>query len=246
MKFFVTHAIPRVNKTLGKGHILSLTLIFFPLLSLLISGGSAFGQFGASLNGTVQDSTGAVIPGATVTLTNTATQQRRSTTTSGSGTYAFGELPPGTYAVSATATGFKSASLTNVSVAAETPRTADITMQTGGASDTVTVDADLVPTLQTSDASIGNTITAEAVERLPTNGGDPYELVRTAPGITGDSARSGSGTSVFLPNGAGAGQSNSGVFQTENQVQISVDELLGRRWTQLRSPDQGGVEERFE
>jgi len=223
MKFFVTHAIPRVNKTLGKGHILSLTLIFFPLLSLLISGGSAFGQFGASLNGTVQDSTGAVIPGATVTLTNTATQQRRSTTTSGSGTYAFGELPPGTYAVSATATGFKSASLTNVSVAAETPRTADITMQTGGASDTVTVDADLVPTLQTSDASIGNTITAEAVERLPTNGGDPYELVRTAPGITGDSARSGSGTSVFLPNGAGAGQSNSGVFQTENQVQISAD-----------------------
>lgn len=95
-------------------------------------------------------------------------------------------------------------------------------LATGTANETVTVDADQVPVMQTSDASIGNTITAETIQRLPTNGGDPYELLRTAPGITGDSARSGSGTSVFLPNGAGPGQSNSGIFQTENQVQISA------------------------
>ena len=60
------------------------------------------------------------------------------------------------------------------------------------------------------------------MERLPSFGADPYELLRTAPGISGDSARSGSGEAIFLPNGAGPGQSNSGIYQTENQVQISA------------------------
>jgi len=188
----------------------------------MMAGWRAEAQFGASLNGTVADSTGAVIPGAKVTLTNVANNQVRTATSSGDGAYNFTELAPGSYNVSATAMGFKMASLTAVSVAAETPRTANITMTTGGASDTVTVNADTLPTLQTSDASIGSTLDNEAIEKLPANGGDVYELLRTAPGITGDSARSGSGTSVFLPNGAGPGGSNSGIFQTENQVQISA------------------------
>jgi hypothetical protein len=57
---------------------------------------------------------------------------------------------------------------------------------------------------------------------LPTIGSDPYELLRTAPGITGTGARSGTGQAVFLPNAAGPGGSNSGIFQTENEVQIAA------------------------
>src|SRR6202051_786453 len=191
-------------------------------IAVLLGGGAALGQFGASVNGTVEDQTGAVVPGATVTLTNQATQQTRTATSSASGAYEFTELAPGSYNLTATAKGFKSASLTNVAVAAETPRTANVTLATGTANETVTVNAESVPVMQTSDASIGNTITSETIQRLPTTGGDPYALLRTAPGITGDAARSGAGTSVFLPNGVGPGQSNSGIFQTENQVEISA------------------------
>ena len=180
-------------------------------------------QFGASISGTVQDSTGAVVSGATITLTNTANQQKRTTTTGGSGAYSFTELSPGTYSLTATAKNFKNASISGIAVAAESPRTTNVTLDVGGASDTVTVNASDTIALQTADASIGSTLTSETLQRLPTTGGDVYELLRTAPGITGDSARAASGNAVYLPNGAGPGQSNRGVFQTENQVQISAD-----------------------
>ena len=195
----------------------------FGLCLLLASfSGSALAQFGSSLNGTVQDSSGAVIPGATVTLTNSATQQKKTATSSSNGTYNFGELSPGSYDVMATAANFKPATLTNIAVGGEAPRTANITLDTGGTSTTVDVSASDTTVLQTSDASIGNTLNSETIQRLPAIGGDVYELLRTAPGITGDASRSGAGTANFLPNGAGPGQSNSGIFQTENQIQISA------------------------
>lgn len=187
----------------------------------LLPAATAFAQFGASLNGTVQDSTGAVIPGATVTLTNTGNQQVRTATSSDGGAYNFGELAPGLYNVVATAPNFKTATLTNIQVS-DGPRAANITLDTSGTSTTVDVSASDQTVLQTSDASIGNTMNSETIQRLPAIGGDVYELLRTAPGITGDASRSGAGTANFLPNGAGPGQSNSGIFQTENQIQISA------------------------
>ena len=57
--------------------------------------------------------------------------------------------------------------------------------------------------------------------RLPAFGRDPYEVLRTGVGIAGDSARSGSGGAVALPNNTSQNQSNFGIFQTENQIQIS-------------------------
>jgi hypothetical protein len=184
---------------------------------------AAHAQFGASLSGTVQDPSDAVIKGATVKLTNNATQVTATVTTNDTGFYSFSELPPGDYSVVVTASGFKTNNTTDVELAAETPRSLNVKMETGGAVQSVTVNADLTPVLQTSDASIGSTIDSAEIERLPTNGADPYELLRTAPGITGDGARAGNGNAVFLPNGAGPGGSNSGIFQTENQVQIVAD-----------------------
>lgn len=188
----------------------------------LLAVGIARAQFNASLSGTVQDSTQAAIPGATVTLTNAATQQTKTQVTTSAGAYVFNELPPGAYSLTITATNFANSS-NSVSVAAETPRQLNITLAPASANQSVTVDADQVSLLQTADASIGNTLTDEQIQRLPAMGGDVYELLRTATGITGDGARSGSGTAVFLPNGAGPGGSNTGIFQVENQVQISAD-----------------------
>lgn len=197
-------------------------VVFALALLVLLIPGRMLGQFGASMNGTVQDSTGAVVPGATVTLTNQANQQSRTVTSSSDGGFGFTELAPGTYKLTTTAPNFKSSTINDIAVAAESPRTENVTLSTGGATESVTVNASDTSVLQTSDASIGSSLSAETIQRLPTQGGDVYELLRTAPGITGDAARAGAGNAVYLPNGAGPGQSNSGIFQTENQVQISA------------------------
>ena len=180
-------------------------------------------QFGSSLSGTVLDPSGAAIPGASVTLTNAGTQQTQTSITNDTGFFRFGELAPGNYTITATANGFKKNVMKDIGVVAETPRNMNVHMETGGAVETVEVNGNQGPQLQTADASIGSTISTDEVTRLPIVGGDPYELIRTAPGITGDAARSGNGSAVFLPNGAGPGGSNSGTFQTENGVQISAD-----------------------
>ena len=180
-------------------------------------------QFGSSLSGTVLDSSGAAISNATATLTNKATQQTRVSATNATGAYHFSELGPGQYSLAVTAPGFKEQDLPNVAIEAESPRDLIVTLRPGGAAESVTVTADQEQQLQTADASIGSTITSEEIQRLPIFGGDPYELLRTAPVITGDGARAGNGNAVFLPNGAGPGGSNSGTFQTENGVQIAAD-----------------------
>jgi len=200
----------------------STPLILASFTLLLLASASARAQFNASLSGTVLDATQAVIPGASVTLINDATQATRTVTSGGAGTYQFNELPPSTYTIKVTAKGFKQYTVSNVAVAAETPRSLNLTMQLGQTTQEVTVNGELAPLLQTADASIGSTISEQQIQQLPSTGGDIYELLRTATGITGDGARSGSGTAVFLPNGAGPGQSNSGIFQVENQVQISA------------------------
>ncbi len=185
---------------------------------LIFSSSFAHAQFNASLSGTVIDPTGAVIPGAAVTLRNTATQALRTATSSAEGTYQFSELPPGDYALNAAAKGFQSTSLDRVTLLAETPRNIDLKLQLGASDQTVTVSADEVPVLNTSDASTGNSLSSADVTRLPAFGRDPYELLRLTPGVISDAARSGSGSSIALPNAQGTGQSNSGIFQTENQI----------------------------
>ena len=193
------------------------------LLLVLLVAAPAYAQFGSSLSGTVLDPTGAAIPGATVILTNEATQKALTSITNDTGAYHFGELGPGHYSVVTTAAGFKKNNLTDVALEAESPRTVNVTLEAGGSTESVEVHGDQIPQLQTADASIGSTITSEEIQKLPLVGGDPYELLRTAPGITGDGARAGNGGAVFLPNGAGPGGSNSGAFQTENGVQISAN-----------------------
>ena len=197
-----------------------LALLFILLTAFT---GRARAQFNASLAGSVVDSTGAAIPNATVVLTNLDNQQTQTKTTGGSGAYRFNELAPGPYSLAVDAKGFQHQSFDSITLAAETPRDIDVKLQPGQASQSVTVNASDTPLLQTGDASIGTTIDSASIQRLPTSGSDPYELLRTAPGITGDGARGGNGGSLSLPNGAGPGQSNSGIFQTENQVQISAD-----------------------
>lgn len=198
---------------------------FFAVLFLLLIAPSCWAQFNASVTGTVTDTTGAVIPGARVTLTSDATHVTHSTVSSGQGFYQFSELPPGNYTVVVEASNFKKATYNNVAVTAETPRTVDAHLSAGAAAQTVVVNGNEIPALQTGNANVGSTISSEALHRLPTTGRDPYELLRTTVGVLGDSARSGgNGGALYLPNqgAGGVGQSNSGIFQTENEIQVAA------------------------
>ena len=190
----------------------------YALVALLLFSSFSYAQFNASLSGTVADPTGAVIPGATVTLRSNATQAVRTATSGSQGTYQFSELPPGDYSLTGAAKGFQGTSLDHINLVAETPRNIDLKLQIGASDQTVTVSANDVPVLNTSDASTSNSLSSEDVTRLPAFGRDPYELLRLTPGVISDAARSGSGSSVALPNAQGTGQSNAGIFQTENQI----------------------------
>src|ERR1700691_1101493 len=120
------------------------------VLLLVFLASPAHAQFGSSLSGTVLDSTGAAIPNATVALTNTATQQTQTSTSSATGAYHFSELAPGQYSLSVTATGFKKSDLPDVAIEAESPRDVNITLQPGGSTESVEVKGDQIPLLQMS------------------------------------------------------------------------------------------------
>lgn len=196
----------------------SRVLILYVLPGL---GAPLFAQFNASLSGTIQDPSRAIIPGAHVKLMNDGTQATRETTANDQGYYRFNQLPAGTYTLTVDQKGFQTATVSSINVAADLPQTADATLQPGNVSQSVTVSAAAVPALQTADGSVSGTITSQAVVSLPVYGRDPYSLIRTQPGIAGTGAQSGNGQTVFLGNTTGPGQSNTGIFQTENQVQVS-------------------------
>jgi len=136
-----------------------LALLFIPLLLLIAP--ALHAQFGGSLNGTVTDQSGAVIPGATVVLTNPATQAAKTTTTNATGFYTFTELAPGNYKVKVTANGFEEEDFSDVAITAEQARGLDVKMTVGAAAQTVTVNGSLTPILNTTDAATSSTISAE-------------------------------------------------------------------------------------
>ncbi len=200
------------------------------LCVMLLAAGLARAQYQASVQGTVLDPSGAAVAGATVTLTNQDTKVANTMTTTSVGFYHFSEVPPGTYTVTVEQTGFQKQTISDVAVSAETPRGLNVTLSVGQVAQTVTVNASATPELQTEESNIEGTLTNQEVERLPTFGRDPYELLRLSPGVLGDDARSGIGQSVGFPNGPGAnggtggpGGSNTAIYQTENQEPISAN-----------------------
>ncbi|CAN5614573.1 hypothetical protein BH10ACI3_BH10ACI3_00860 [soil metagenome] len=179
-------------------------------------------QFRAGVQGTVTDSVGGTVAGAKVTLTNKETSRSQETQSSDAGFYRFTNLAPGLYSITVEQQGFKKRVVEDVKVEAEALNGQDVTLETGGVSETVTVQAEDVG-LQTEDANIRRSISTQEVLRLPQPGRDPYELARLAPGVFGAGARSADGSSVLLPNTSGPGGSNSSIFQTENAQPISAN-----------------------
>lgn len=192
------------------------------ILCLLLCSMIASAQFRAGVQGTVTDANGGVVPGAKVTLLSKETSRTTETIASDNGFYRFSSLAPGLYSLTVTSGAFKTAVIDNIAVAAETLEGINVSLEAGGVSETVTVEADVLA-LDTEDVNIRRVITTDEVLKLPQAGRDPFELVRLAPGVFGAGARGGDGNSSSLPNTSGPGGSNLGIFATENAQPVTAN-----------------------
>jgi hypothetical protein len=152
------------------------------LLIIALSALYATAQNSGEITGTVSDSSGAVVSGATVTVTNTGTNQARKVTTSAAGNYSVPYLNPGIYDVTAENPGFKLDSRKGVQVEVGATARVDFTMQVGEISQQVEVTGG-APLVDTDDAAIGAVIENKSIVELPLNGRNYLSLVALSPNV---------------------------------------------------------------
>ena len=156
------------------------------LLVISVSSLVAMGQAGAStVRGTVTDPQGNVVAGATVTLTNLATSNSRTSTSNDSGSYAFEFVPAGDYKLEVEAKGFKKGVVTDVHALINKPTPADVKLEVGNVTETVTVGASASEALiNRDDATLGNTFVSKQITELPTSARNIPSLLTLQPGVT--------------------------------------------------------------
>ena len=137
-----------------------------------------------TISGTIKDAQGGVVPGVTVTVTNTATQQTGTTTvTDGGGFYTFPNLQSGQYDVSAELQGFKKASRTGVQLDAASALRLDFGLETGSLTEDVTVTSEA--SLLQSDVAVRKTVEAKDIEMLSFAGRNPLGVPALKAGVVG-------------------------------------------------------------
>ncbi len=157
----------------------------FTLLAILLAlTGAAFAQVGtAALSGIVQDPTGAVVSGATVTLTNAQTAQQRTLQSNGAGSFTFSSVPNGDYKLTVTHTGFRSYNRTGIHLdPGDDKSLTDIQLAIGAADQSVTV-TETVAGIPLDNGQLSSTITANDLEKLSIVGRDATELQKILPGF---------------------------------------------------------------
>ena len=137
--------------------------------------------FTTSLRGTVTDSTGAVVPGATVTLEDKSTGTHLTTQTDEKGAYQFLQLPPALYTVTASGRGFAD-QVKEAELLVNQPATISFAMSVHAAQEIVNVSAE-AETLNTTDAAIGNSVPNNTIEALPMEGRNVPDLLSLQPGV---------------------------------------------------------------
>ncbi len=138
------------------------------------------------VEGTVQDETGGVLPGASVTMTEVDTAIVRETVTNEIGLYLFPQVPPGTYRVEAALSGFRTTVIEDVRVALNAPTSIDIVVEVGALTQTVVVTASAAQSLvNAADAAINTNLSREQVRELPLSGRSVVQLALTQAGVTG-------------------------------------------------------------
>ena len=155
---------------------------WFPGL-LLCFGLPLLGQTLGDVSGRINDPSGAAVPNAAVTLTNTATNAVRTADTSGDGFYTFTSVPPGIYNIKVEHPGFRTVSSTNVEVQVQQSVRLDLTLQVGQVSETVEVSAQAA-LLQSENATVGTVVENREIVEAPLNGREYLNLVTLAPNVS--------------------------------------------------------------
>ena len=204
---------------LRKFGYLTLTLFFF----CLVASQQAFAQVDeGSISGTIQDTTGAVVPGAHVTLLNTDQGITLQTTSSSTGEYTFSPVRIGHYKISATAKSFAKTTQDNVTVNVAQSLLVNIQLKLGAATETIEVST-APPLLQTEEASVGQVVTEESVNSLPLNGRNFTFLAQLGAGMQTPQAdtRGNAASGAFSANGLRPAQNNyllDGIDNNSNAV----------------------------
>lgn len=185
--------------------------VFATLLFLGLTASSGWAQFTSGLEGRVLDPSGAVVPGASVTLTNVATGIVHNTKSNADGIYVFTALPAGNFNLTVEASGFSTATKTDISIGARETRTFDVVLKVGATTAQVSVTAQ-VSEVDTTSAGVSGTINQTKVHELPLVGRNMYSLVVLTPGVVG------------LPSGGGQAyaQATSDIFNAELGVNLNA------------------------
>jgi hypothetical protein len=179
---------------------------------LLLGSSSLMAQFSSGLEGTIFDPTGAIVPNATVTLHDVSTGNEQTTQSTSAGNYRFTALPAGRFTLTVKASGFETASLTDISIQLAETRTLNVNLKLGGATSTVNVTAEVTPVNLTTGAVSGQ-INETKVHELPLVGRNMFSLVVLTPGVTG------------LPSGGGQAyaQATADIFNAELGVNLNAN-----------------------
>src|SRR5262245_42239287 len=175
-------------------------------LSWLFLSVPGFAQTLGTITGEVKDSSGALVPGATVTVVNTATNATRPVVSNEVGLFDVPALPPGTYTVKCELEGFQAVTRTLELQVQQTARV-NFTLEPGTISEMTTV-AGVAPLVETSNATIGTVIENRRIVELPLNGRNYLSLVALSPNVSADFA--------------GAGQSGTRQGGTRSEQQLSI------------------------
>ncbi len=153
-------------------------------LLLSISEAALRAQIGlATLEGSVKDASGAAVPGASVSIKNLGTSLTRSVTTGASGDYVIPDLEPAVYSVTASYTGFRTYTISKLTLHTAEKATVDLVLEVGPTRQEVTV-SDVAPLLSTASSEVGQVVNPTTVERVPLNGRKFWQLTQLTPGVS--------------------------------------------------------------
>jgi hypothetical protein len=175
-----------------KQHAIRSHLLLLLVVAALIPGAAQAQVDRATLTGVIRDPSDALIPGATIKLTNVATGIEQITTTTSEGTYVVVNLMPGQYLVEASATGFQALTQT-IELATGQRARLDVSLPAGSLTETVRVEG-VTPLLDTSSAVVGSVVSRHEVANLPLAIRNWDDLLFTIPGVQGDRYTEQSGT----------------------------------------------------
>jgi len=160
--------------------------LIFATLFIFLSAVTAFSQAGTStVRGLVKDPQGNIVAGATVDLTNAATNFSRSTTSTSDGVFSFEQVPVGDYRMEVTAKGFKKAIVTDVHALISKVTPVDVTLEIGNVTESVTVISGAAENLiNRDDGTLGNNFVNKQITQLPLEARSPLALLTLQPAVT--------------------------------------------------------------